>query len=239
MKELAKWFELRSNIYKLLSRPFRLESTKEFLGDFHRYLPVFEEYATNYSHINGSDILNEGISLAKQALYSPLPTKELIDEHERVFAAVFLSILNGNSVTPHESVYLSTAGKAMQQERDDVLETYCCEKIRPDRSVFNEPEDHISTELTFISVLSSQTAMAINAGEHTLAEQKIQAQKNFLQNHLCKWVGDAAADIAKSAGMLKDGLHYRADVYYTAIAMITHGYALLDNALLEEFSVAA
>ena len=107
------------------------------------------------------------------------------------YARLFLSI---NNVPAHPSESTYREGVMMQYYRDEVLKTYWSFGVSAKKE-FTEPEDHIATELSFMAHLCNQALDALNNGNRKEAKKYIQAQKDFLEKHLVKWVPKLIRDI--------------------------------------------
>ena len=111
----------------------------------------------------------------------------------------------------------------MQKPRDDVLKIY--RSMGVDKAgEFAEPEDHIALELQFMTHLCDKTSAALKDGNLLEAKECLRVQRDFLSEHLDKWVPKLAADILKSA---------RGE-FYKAVAKITKGYVAMDVQLVAE-----
>lgn len=111
----------------------------------------------------------------------------------------------------------------MQEPRDEVLKLY--RSMGVDRSgQFKEPEDHIALELQFMTHLCEKTNAALKDGDFREAKRCLEVQRDFLNEHLGKWVPKLSADILKSARR----------EFYKAVAKITEGYVEMDRKLIVE-----
>jgi len=89
---------------------------------------------------------------------------------------------------------------------------------------FAEPEDHIALELQFMTHLCEKTSTAIKDGDLSDAKKYLEVQRDFLNEHLGKWVPELTADILKSAKR----------EFYKAVAKITRGYIEMDKKVILE-----
>ena len=111
------------------------------------------------------------------------------------YARLFLSI---NTVPAHPSESTYREGVMMQHYRDEVLKTYWSFGVTA-KDEFTEAEDHIATELSFMAYLCHKANNALNNGDTREAKRCIQAQKDFLEMHLAKWVPELVRDIFDTA----------------------------------------
>jgi anaerobic sulfite reductase subunit A len=136
------------------------------------------------------------------------------------YAGLFLGVW-GKPGHPSESYYLTKGQLIMQQPRDDVLKLY--KAMGVDKAgQFKEPEDHIALELQFMAHLCDKTNAALKDGNFKDARKYLDVQRNFLDEHLGKWVPKLASDILTSAR----------HEFYRAIAKITKAYVDADKELV-------
>jgi anaerobic sulfite reductase subunit A len=138
------------------------------------------------------------------------------------YAGLFLGVWRVPA-HPSESAYFTQGQLIMQEPRDEVLKLY--RSMGVDRSSeFKEPEDHIALELQFMTHLCEKTNTFLQNGDFREAKKLLEVQRDFLNEHLGKWVPKLSADILKSA---------RRD-FYKAVAKITEGYIEMDKKLVVE-----
>jgi len=126
------------------------------------------------------------------------------------YARLFLSL---NKVPAHPSESTYREGTMMQHHRDEVLQLYWSFGVTAGKE-FTEPEDHIATELSFMAFLCQKTNLALQKGDIKKAKEYAEAQKNFLANHLMKWVPN----------LVKDVLQYSHTPFYKGIAILTEEF---------------
>ena len=223
MDEFKTYLKLRADIYQVLAYGFYMELDAALINDLKIFLPVFEKIQGTFPQPS----MQEGISLFLQFIkVAEADMASTIADYERHFARVFLStgFSQGiKSIVPHESVYLSANGLSMQAQRDEVLRCFYDEGVGkcPD---FREPEDHISAEMNFISLLSRQTIDAWQRDDENMALAKLNAQLNFIRDHLLKWVFDVCDDLFDVGDYL----------FYRVMARLTAGFVQADYQFLGE-----
>jgi putative dimethyl sulfoxide reductase chaperone len=122
----------------------------------------------------------------------------------------------GNLPTaPWESVYFNRERLVFQQQTIQVREWYSRFGLQVEK-INKEPDDHIGLEILFIAHLSSLALQAIEDDDQKSIEEILQAQRDFLSEHLLRW-GTAWAKLA--------GQHAATD-FYRGIAHLTHGSLL-------------
>ncbi len=108
--------------------------------------------------------------------------EELILETARQYTRLFCL---GNGVDLSESVYLSPEHLSEEDEAEIYNIYQSCNFNMDDTS--NEPQDHLSYELMFMSYLSKGIANKYKENKDA-AKIFMQIQKDFLEEHLLKWM---------------------------------------------------
>jgi len=111
-----------------------------------------------------------------------------------------------------ESVYFSEGRLIFQEETLQVRNWYGRYKLQL-KNKNKEPDDHIGLECLFIAHLAQRGLDALERQEEVEFKELIQAQKDFLSEHLLRW-GIAWCDLVEK--------HAKTD-FYRGIARITHG----------------
>ncbi|MDP2916461.1 MAG: molecular chaperone TorD family protein [Dehalococcoidia bacterium] len=191
-KELIKTIQKRQTIYAFLKRIYEKELPKEFLAEMPGKLKPLNGLADALP-AKSKQAVKELVQFADS-----ISSKNLDDTVLKLaadYARLFLSI---HKVPPHPSESVYREGAMMQFYRDEVLKTYWSfgvDKVKE----FTEPEDHIAVELGFMMFLCDKAAGALKKGDSKDAEKYIQAQKDFLENHLAKWVPKLVKDVVENA----------------------------------------
>ena len=105
---------------------------------------------------------------------------------------------------PWESAYTSVTGLLFREETLAVREAYLEQGLEAQRYM-NVADDHIALECEFMARLARKTGMELSAGRD--AKRLETAQSAFIEEHLAKWVGPYAIDVAQDA---PDSLYARA-----------------------------
>jgi len=122
-----------------------------------------------------------------------------------------------------ESVYCNEKRLVFQEQTLQVRQWFSRFGLQAKR-LYREPDDHIGLELSFIAHLASLALQAMESDDQQTFGQTLQAQRDFLQEHLLRW-GPAWAKLVVQ--------HAETD-FYRGLAHLTHG-ALL--AMAEFFQV--
>jgi TorA maturation chaperone TorD len=143
-------------------------------------------------------------------------SKQSFDDLKMDYTKLFIG-LDILPTAPWESVYFNRERLVFQEQTIQVREWYARFGLQIER--FNrEPDDHIGLELSFVAHLASRALQAMEEDSESL-EELLQAQRDFLTEHLLRW-GPALAKLLKQ--------HAKTD-FYRGIAHLTYG-ALLATA---------
>ena len=175
--EIAQLCEQRADTYGFLSRLYHSEVDQDLL-DRMKTMP--------FPRTTGNAKLDEGYRLIAKYLSNTWTNSvmDLAREYVRIF------IGHGNdafaAAYPYESVYTSERRLMMQAARDEVLAIYRSYGMDKDPS-WKEAEDHIGLECEFMRVLCLRTADALRRVDGDKAYALLEAQRNFLEDHLMSW----------------------------------------------------
>ena len=89
---------------------------------------------------------------------------------------------------------------------------------------WHEGEDHIALELEYMQILCSRVLRALDNGDEDEAVRLLQAQRAFIEAHLCSWVPMMTADMKKFS---------QTDLYQ-GLAWLTEGFLSEDRDFLVE-----
>jgi TorA maturation chaperone TorD len=165
----------------------------------------FTQIAEYASSLKGADLEKTRVDLAVE------------------YAGLILGMWRKPNLLRHPSESAYREGQLMGERRDQVLAIYRRWGVDKTRE-FKEPEDHIALELQFMTQLSEKTSAALKNGDLSEVKKCLEAQRDFLDEHLGIWVPKLCADILKLA---------RSD-FYKAIVKITQGYLNLDKQMIAE-----
>ncbi len=121
-----------------------------------------------------------------------------------------------------ESVYFNERHLVFQEQTLQVREWYARFGLESER-LYREPDDHIGLELTFVAHLATQALIALDAEDLVALEKYLQAQREFLSEHLLRW-GPAWARLVRK--------HAETD-FYRGLAYLTRGALAATAELLE------
>jgi TorA maturation chaperone TorD len=116
---------------------------------------------------------------------------------------------------PWESVYFGRERLVFQEQTVQVREWFARFGLQAER-LNREPDDHIGLELIFVAHLATLALNSLELNDHDLVEKYLQAQREFLFEHLLRW-GPAWTRLVKE--------HAGTD-FYRGLAHLTHGALL-------------
>lgn len=114
-----------------------------------------------------------------------------------------------------ESVYFSEKRLVFQEQTMQVREWFSRFGLQAEK-INKEPDDHIGLEILFIAHLVSLALQAIENDDQISLDEILQAQREFLSDHLLRW-GPAWAKLVKQ---------HAATDFYRGIAHLVHGSLL-------------
>ena len=144
---------------------------------------------------------------------------KVLHDYTRIFCL-------SDSVPVAESIYLSPSHLTMQEETGKVYYIYkSCNFDMKHTS--NEPHDHISYELMFMSYLSKGIAQNIEKGDKKQVNSLLHLQKMFLEEHLLKWV----EMFSKSVIGFVESVSFYAPACYFMMGFLKYDFELVNESL--------
>ncbi len=143
--------------------------------------------------------------------------KALQEDNLRMFIG-----LNKVPAPVWESVYFSEKRLMFQEQTLQIREWYARFGLQAER-INKEPDDHIGLEMLFIAHLASLALQAFEQNDEPKLNEILQAQRDFLSEHLLRW-GPVWAKLVKQ---------HAATDFYRGIAHLTHGALLAIAETLE------
>ncbi len=162
----------RANMYRFLSRCYRIEADEKLL-----------ETMSGMHFPKAEGLLGEGYAMLENYLASR--GGNCIEELAVDYAAAFLAAgsADGAAALPFESVYNSPAKIFMQEPWEELKAEYARFGLVKSEENADLMEDHLALELEYMAFL-------IEKGDS-------EAQKSFIEKHLLSWVETFASDIDK------------------------------------------
>ena len=158
----------REVIYSVFSRIFLNimdSNTYKILEDIMPFLENYKEDSENKLLSQGAESIIKHI----KAYQTSTNKEEFINDTAKQYTRLYQSVEH-----------------LVGQEDEEIYNIYSSCNFQMESSS-NEPLDHISYELMFLSYLSKGVAINYEKNKE-LAEQFLKIQKEFLENHLLQWV---------------------------------------------------
>jgi TorA maturation chaperone TorD len=190
---LPQLIQRQEAIYSFLQRIYEKELNKQLILEIPEKIKPLEAVTSLLSNQESKKVMKEFFQFCSSFPSQNLDTLET--QLAADYARLFLSI---NKIPPHPSESAYREGVMMQYYRDEVLQTYWSFGVTA-RKDFTEPEDHIATEFSFMAFLCQKTNQALKNGNQKDAAKYIEAQKNFLDKHLTRWVPNLVKDILQTS----------------------------------------
>lgn len=185
LEEMIEYNKGREVIYACFSRIF-LDILKD---DEYKMLEEVVPYIETLKTDNEEDILlNDGISGLSNFIEKYKSTAQNnLDEFKNNIAQEYTRLFClGNGVDLSESVYLSPSHLTQQDLESKVYNIYKKYNFQMDCKS-NEPQDHISYELMFMSFLSKGVSKYYNKDKE-ISLKFLEVQKDFIEEHILKWI---------------------------------------------------
>lgn len=214
--ELLEILKNRRNSYAFLSRVYREEVSAELLAQLIEEMARDEALtATQVIPMKGRETLRAYAESIRHSDLKPMVTQLAVE-----YASLFLNV-GQHHIAPYESIYTGEDRLVMQRARDEVLALYRGEGLTRDTKV-NEPEDHIATEIEFMSYLCQKTMPSIEKGDWKTSLRYLEKQDEFLEKHLLAWIPTFCKELAQTAG----------SGFYRGIAQLTDDFVRSDREML-------
>ena len=177
----------RSNIYGLLSAVYRQEITSDLLQQIKdpRFLGVLS-----------------ALGIQWESEFFQKPEEELLDDLAVEYARLFLG--PGKHISPHESVHHPREGAQPGQlwGESTVEVKKCIESSGLHyESEYKGLPDHISVEFEFMEQVTLREELAWGEKDKDGALYCLKMEKEFIEEHLIRWVPDFCEKIMKEAGL--------------------------------------
>lgn len=205
-------------LYSLLGKVLYSEPDKDLLESFIRE-DVFSEapFGSDQPEIQkGLDLLRRWARENASGL-GEQEFKALSEDHLRLFIG-----LEKVLAPVWESVYFSKKRLVFQEQTLQVRQWYARFGLQAER-LHQEPDDHIGLELSFVAHLARLAAQALEQGDQAGFDQGLQAQRDFLSEHLLCW-GPAWCRLVETHAQTS---------FYHSLAHLTHGALLAAAELLQ------
>lgn len=216
-EEIISSMQGREVIYAFFSDIYLFLADDKHVMLLKEILPALKEIC------QGSSEVKESIELLENYTdkYIKAENKqELLDNLNMSYTRLYCL---GNGVPLSESVYVSPIHLTRQESEIEAGRIYklCSFDMKHNA---NEPQDHLSYELMFMSYLSKGISKHI-ANNNMLEASKLTAlQKEFLNNHILNWIDEMS--------MLTKKISESYEFYYP-LTVVLQSYLKADNEYLE------
>lgn len=208
----------RSAMYRLTSRFFRTEITRECLDGLKA-----AGFPTDNPEENP---LAEGFALIRKFIDEPRedPLTDLAVD----YASAFLGAGKTKAAYPYESVYTSPERLVMQGAWEEVTRIFRAHGLAcsDHRDIM---EDHIAMELEFMAHLTDDALAARKAGNDAAYAASLKEQQSFLKNHLLNWVPSFAHEARE----------YIETDFYRGAVDVTEKFLAMDAYMLNDLLASA
>jgi TorA maturation chaperone TorD len=193
----------RSNIYGMLALVYRQEMTSDLLKHVKdpQFLGALKDLETEET---------EGIET-----YFQKPESELLEDLTVEYTRLFLG--PGSHISPYESVHHQREdgqwGKLWGASTAEVKKLIESTGLTYSEDFKGLP-DHIAVELEFMQQLTLREELAWMDADVDAAVSCRQAEKNFIEEHLIRWIPDFCEKVIQQAEL----------PFYRALAALTHSF---------------
>ncbi|PKN29526.1 MAG: hypothetical protein CVU64_07740 [Deltaproteobacteria bacterium HGW-Deltaproteobacteria-21] len=213
--------QLRASFYLLFSRSFSRELDRDTLKSMEKaseaLIEAFDllEISLDKDFQTGRNLLRIFFEQIRHE-----DDKTVIADLARGYASLFLGV-GSKTVSPCESLYRSEARRLFQSSHFEVQRAY--QEIGMIKNEqYNEPDDHIAVELSYMARLCELAQEALGESPDRSAHY-LCLQKEFLEKHLLSWIPDFSRDLLEATD----------SPFYRGTAHLLNGYIKLDNQLIE------
>ena len=216
--ELLKIIQKRQIIYAFLKSVYEKELPKTLLVEMPQKMKPLLSAVNLFPNAETKQLVKELVRFTEK-----IPSEDLDKLAVSLaadYAGLFLCI---NKVPDHPSESAYREGMMMQHSRDEVLKTYWSFGVDKNEE-FPETEDHIAVELSFMMYLCGKAVEALKHNDGKGAKKYLQGQRDFLEEHLAKWVPKFVRDV----------LNTGKTPFYKGIAAVTRDYIEMDLAVTND-----
>lgn len=216
-EEIISSMQGREVIYAFFSDIYLFLADDKHVMLLKEILPALKEIC------QGSSEVKESIELLENYTdkYIKAENKqELLDNLNMSYTRLYCL---GNGVPLSESVYVSPIHLTRQETEIEAGKIYRLCNFDMKHNA-NEPQDHLSYELMFMSYLSKGISKHLSANNIQEASKLTALQKEFLSNHILNWIEEMCMMTKKIA---------ESHEFYYPLTEILKSYLKADNKYLE------
>jgi len=169
-----------------------------FLGGVFTYPLTLEKVEPIVKLENKDKHLTDSLTSLQNCLKGISDWESFVEEANIEYTRLFEGP-GKHPVPPFASFYLD-GGTVMGPSTIKVRQEYLKWDLAPIH-IGQIPDDHIATELTFMSYLASETYLALSKNNNTLYWNLLKTQKEFSNKHLISWVPEFCSNIISASTM--------------------------------------
>jgi len=152
---------------------------KEPTGEFLLELGTLSTLSEENNLDKGLNLIINSVNRNKDRL------DEFVEDLAQEFARLFIGPKNP-PVMPYASFYLSESKTVMNEITAEVRKRYLDAGMAV-KDLYSSPDDHIGTELEFISYLTEKIITLYEECNHAEASRLFECRNNFINDHLALW----------------------------------------------------
>lgn len=220
-EEITNILKGREIIYAVFSGLYLFVPDKKQLETFNNIISSLKEIAQNSENKEILESINKLEHTVVSYFKADNTKKEnILDEIHKTYTRLFCL---GNALPLSESVFISPEHITKQVPEDKVIQLYMQCNFNMNHTS-NEPQDHLSYELMFMSYLSKGTYLQLNNNKIAEASTLVKLQRYFINNHLLNWVPVFSSMM---------GSYNEKYDYYKPLTIFLEGYLKEDEKYLE------
>jgi TorA maturation chaperone TorD len=210
----------RAAVYSFSARAFNIEVDERFLQDVVEIQGTLKLLSVSQDEEELKEASRLMIKFVKEFkdLEGEKKDASVIDLAAE-YACLFLGV-SERPVHLVESVYLSKDHLLYQEPYHEIIQAYKSLGFQKDKD-FKEPEDHVAVEFEFMANLCRWTSKTLYNGELEKGAAFINLQREFLTDHIDRWVPLLCEQLEKEA----------ASPFYKGLAHLTKGFVTLDGSI--------
>jgi TorA maturation chaperone TorD len=193
-----------------------MEVDEDFLRTVSETKTLFKQLAESAEE----ELLKDGcltLSDAIKDFEEDVDKSSLLTDLASEYASLFLNV-GSSPVYLVESVYLGKHHLLYEEPYFEVLEAYKTFGFEKSPE-FKEPEDHLAVELEFMAKLIDLTMRSIDENNLEYAKGYLNLQKEFLDDHLIKWVPQLCQKLEEASS----------SKFYKGLAKLLHGFIKVEE----------
>ena len=219
--EIIEILKGREVIYAVCSDIYLFIPEEKYINALYTVIKSFKDITVN----NENKVMVENLKKLEQTVEDyynadKINKQSILEELHKTYTRLFCL---GNAVPLSESVFISPEHLTKQVSEDKVINLYMQCKFDMHHTA-NEPKDHLSYELMFMSYLSKGTYNHIINDNIMEASKLVNLQKYFLNNHLLNWISLFRAVLEKYNEKID---------FYKPITIFLENYLQADKEYLE------